>query len=45
VDTGDPELDAVVSGRRLVICGYRIAQRKEVAAASIVGRGGEGKGL
>lgn len=45
VDTGDPELDAVVSGKRLVICGYRIAQRKEVAAASMVGRGGEGEGL
>ncbi len=45
VDTGDPELDAVVSGKRLVICGYRIAQRKEVASASMVGRGGEGEGL
>ncbi|HOO53253.1 MAG TPA: ATP-NAD kinase family protein [Methanothrix sp.] len=34
VDTGDPDLDETVSGRRQVICGYRIAQLKDVAASS-----------
>ena len=34
VDTGDFDLDETISGRRQVICGYRIAQLKEVAASS-----------
>ncbi len=41
VETGDPELDEIISGRRQVICGYRIAQRKEVVATSKVGTDGE----
>jgi predicted polyphosphate/ATP-dependent NAD kinase len=36
VDTGDFDLDETISGRRQVICGYRIAQLKEVAASSKV---------
>jgi len=35
VDTGDADLDALLAGRRLVITGYRIAQRKNTAAASL----------
>ncbi len=34
VDTGSPELDKAVAGRRLVVIGYRMAQRKDVRAAS-----------
>lgn len=34
VDTGSPELDKVVAGKRLVVTGYRMAQRKDVRAAS-----------
>jgi predicted polyphosphate/ATP-dependent NAD kinase len=34
VDTGDLDLDETISGKRQVICGYRIAQLKEVAASS-----------
>ncbi len=34
VYTGDPETDRAVSGRLLVVTGYRMAQRKEVMAAS-----------
>jgi predicted polyphosphate/ATP-dependent NAD kinase len=34
VDTGDPELDMELSGRRQVVTGYRIAQLKDVRAAS-----------
>jgi predicted polyphosphate/ATP-dependent NAD kinase len=34
VDTGDPDLDETITGRRQVICGYRIAQLKDVAASS-----------
>jgi len=34
VDTGDPKLDEIISGRRQVISGYRIAQLKDVAASS-----------
>lgn len=34
VDTGDFDLDETISGRRQVICGYRIAQLKDVAASS-----------
>jgi predicted polyphosphate/ATP-dependent NAD kinase len=34
VDTGDVDLDETISGRRQVICGYRIAQLKDVAASS-----------
>ncbi len=37
VDTGDFDLDETISGKRQVICGYRIAQRKEVVASSKVG--------
>lgn len=36
VDTGDSEVDKMLSGRLLVVTGYRIAQRKDVAAASDV---------
>ncbi len=34
VDTGDLDLDETISGRRQVICGYRMAQLKEIAASS-----------
>lgn len=34
VYTGDPELDRSLAGRMLVVTGYRMAQRKEVRAAS-----------
>lgn len=34
VYTGDPELDKTFSGRMLVVTGYRMAQRKEMKAAS-----------
>jgi len=34
VDTGDIELDKVISGRRQVVTGYRIAQLKDVVASS-----------
>lgn len=33
VDTGDLDLDRVISGSRQVVTGYRIAQRKDVMAA------------
>ncbi|HNY35576.1 MAG TPA: ATP-NAD kinase family protein [Methanothrix soehngenii] len=35
VDTGDFQTDAALAGRRLVVTGYRMAQRKETAAASM----------
>jgi predicted polyphosphate/ATP-dependent NAD kinase len=38
VYTGDPKLDSALSGRRQVVTGYRIAQRKDVRAASDVER-------
>ncbi len=34
VDTGDAKLDKMLSGRLLVVTGYRMAQRKDVMAAS-----------
>ncbi|MEA2045583.1 MAG: NAD(+)/NADH kinase [Euryarchaeota archaeon] len=36
VDTGDPELDKMLSGRRQVVTGYRMAQLKQVMATSEV---------
>ncbi|MCQ8903092.1 MAG: ATP-NAD kinase family protein [Methanothrix sp.] len=36
VDTGDVEIDRALAGRRQVVTGYRIAQLKEVRAASDV---------
>jgi predicted polyphosphate/ATP-dependent NAD kinase len=30
VDTGDDELDAELSGKTLVVCAYRMAQRKDI---------------
>ncbi len=36
VDTGDAELDRCLAGKRLVVTGYRIAQRKETLAASML---------
>ena len=35
VDTGDPDLDRSLSGKRQVVTGYRIAQRKDTFAASM----------
>jgi len=34
VDTGDLQMDAILAGKRMVVTGYRIAQRKETVAAS-----------
>ncbi len=34
VDTGDPDLDEALAGKRQVVTGYRIAQMKETLAAS-----------
>ncbi|MHB8117264.1 MAG: ATP-NAD kinase family protein [Methanothrix sp.] len=34
VDTGDEQMDRTLAGKRMVVTGYRIAQRKETAAAS-----------
>lgn len=34
VDTGDLETDRFLAGKRMVVTGYRIAQRKETASAS-----------
>jgi len=34
VDTGDEKLDRLLAGRRLVVTGYRMAQRKKTIAAS-----------
>ena len=36
VDTGDPDLDRNLSGNRLVVTGYRMAQRKDTIAASML---------
>ncbi len=36
VDTGDPDLDRSLGGKRLIVTGYRIAQRKETLAASML---------
>ncbi|OPY49640.1 MAG: ATP-NAD kinase [Methanosaeta sp. PtaU1.Bin060] len=38
VYTGDPELDRALSGRRRVVTGYRMAQLKDVKAASDHGK-------
>jgi predicted polyphosphate/ATP-dependent NAD kinase len=37
VDTGDADLDALIAKKRLVVVGYRMAQRKETIAASLCG--------
>jgi predicted polyphosphate/ATP-dependent NAD kinase len=34
VDTGDLQMDRILAGKRMVVTGYRLAQRKETAAAS-----------
>jgi predicted polyphosphate/ATP-dependent NAD kinase len=34
VDTGDEQIDRTLAGKRMVVTGYRIAQRKETGAAS-----------
>lgn len=34
VDSGDLEMDRILAGKRMVVTGYRMAQRKETAAAS-----------
>ena len=36
VDTGDADLDGLIAKKRLVVIGYRMAQRKETAAASLI---------
>jgi predicted polyphosphate/ATP-dependent NAD kinase len=36
VDTGDMQMDAILAGKRLVVTGYRTAQRKETKSASLV---------
>ena len=38
VDTGDPEIDRALTGRHQVLTGYRVAQIKEVKAASKVSK-------
>lgn len=35
VDTGDETLDSQLSGRKMVVTGYRLAQRKDIIAASV----------
>ena len=35
VDTGEADLDRILAKKRLVVTGYRMAQRKETAAASL----------
>ena len=37
VDTGDAGLDGLIAKKRLVVTSYRMAQRKETAAASLCG--------
>jgi predicted polyphosphate/ATP-dependent NAD kinase len=34
VDTGDLQMDSILAGKRMVVTGYRLAQRKETVAAS-----------
>jgi predicted polyphosphate/ATP-dependent NAD kinase len=34
VDTGDLKMDSILAGKRMVVTGYRLAQRKETVAAS-----------
>ncbi len=34
VDTGDLQMDSILAGKRMVVTGYRVAQRKETVAAS-----------
>ena len=34
VDTGDEQMDRILAGKRMVVTGYRLAQRKETAMAS-----------
>jgi len=36
VDTGDEQMDRILAGKRMVVTGYRIAQKKETAAASVL---------
>ncbi|MCK4433399.1 MAG: hypothetical protein KAV48_05640, partial [Methanomicrobia archaeon] len=35
VDTGDEELDRTLAGDKIVVCGYRMAQRKKVSGGII----------